>query len=206
MKRKTYLINLISGPNGGKSTMAALLFVKLKIKGNVVEYIQEYAKNLVWAKDFDTLNNQYHVTTQQYKQFSQMNGHVDFIVTDGTILHGLYYNRHNKDNTSNIEKTDKLILDCHKKFNNINIFLNRGNFKYEQQGRIQNEKEAKQIDVILKHMLDQEKIPYQEFVSDVKNVGQMIDYILEYVKNKDSDIEIKEEFVKIEDAKIEDTK
>ena len=57
----------------------------------IVEYVQEYAKNLVWTKDFDTLNNQYYVTSQQDKLFSQMNGHVDFIVTDGTILHGLYY-------------------------------------------------------------------------------------------------------------------
>ena len=182
MSTKTYLINLISGPCGGKTTMASLLFVKLKILGHSAEYVQEYAKELVWTKDFETLNNQYYVTNKQYKLFSQMNNVVDFIVTDGTILHGLYYNRHNIDNTSNICKTEKFILDCHNKFNNINIFLERGDFEYEQHGRIQSATEAKEIDVILKHMLGLHKIPYVTFVSDVEKIDDIVTYIQEYIK------------------------
>ena len=190
MEYKTYLINLISGPGSGKSVLAAQIYVDLKTceKKYVVEYVQEYAKKLVWSKDFETLNNQYYVTTQQYKSLYQIVKKVEFIVTDGSILHGLYYNTL-EDNTSNMEKTEKLILDYYQKFNNINIFLNRGDFEYEQQGRIQNEKEAKQIDVILKHMLDQNKIPYKEFKADVKNVDQMIKYIEEYVEKNSKDID-----------------
>jgi len=204
MRKRTYLINLAGGPCVGKSVLAALIFVKLKLlNGYSVEYVQEFAKSLVWKKDFDTLNNQYYVTSQQYKLFLQMNGVVDYLVTDGSILHGLYYNRHNLDNTSNIDKTEKFILSCNDKFNNINIFLKRGKHAYEQHGRIQTEEEAKEIDVILKHLLDQHKIPYKTFESDVKNVDQMIKYIEEFVKNdKEKTSENGEEVEEEEDIEI----
>ena len=59
-----------------------------------------------------------------------------------------------KDNISNIDKTEKYILDCFSKFNNINIVLDRISRKYETEGRIQTEDEAKDIDIILKHLLN----------------------------------------------------
>ena len=183
-KKNTYIINVIGAPGVGKSIIAALLFVKLKLLGYVVEYVQEYAKNLVWTKDFKTLKNQYHVSEQQYTLFSQMVGEVDFIVTDGPLLHGLYYNRYEKYNVSDINKTETFILKSHHEFNNVNIFLNRGEYPYEQQGRMQNEKEARQIDIILKHILDKEKIPYKEFVSDVEDVDGMIKHVESTLRNE----------------------
>lgn len=179
-ERKTYLINIIAGPSCGKTTICSLLFAKLKIKGFVVEYVQEFAKSLVWTENYDLLNNQYYVTQTQFNLMKQMIGKVDFIVTDGSLLHGLYYNRHNKDNISNIEKTETFILNSYNQFNNINIFLERGNFPYEHQGRIQNEDEAKEIDVILKHMLKQSNINFECMKSDAsdENLSLMINYIL----------------------------
>ena len=179
---KTYLINLISGPGSGKTTLAALIFAKLKLEGFVCEYVQEFAKTLVWTKDFDTLNNQYYVSKKQADLFEQMVGHVNFIITDGPILNGLYYNRHNKDNTSNIEKTESLIVGSYNKFNNINIFLERGEFKYEQHGRIQTEDESKEIDTILKHMLKGFGIKYRCFLSSPNSVDSIVEHILEIVE------------------------
>lgn len=175
----TYIINIISGPGAGKTTTSALIFANLKLKGYVTEYVPEYAKTLVWLKDYDTLNNQYYVSQKQFHLFKQMDKQVDFIVTDGTILHGLYYNRHNKDNTSNIEKTEKMILDCYDQFNNINIFLERGTFTYETQGRLQTAEEAKEIDVILKHMLKQNNIKYTCFSSDVDKIDDIVKFIID---------------------------
>ena len=181
MSRKTYIINLIGGPGSGKSVLAALLFAKLKVHKNkyLVEYVQEYAKYLVWTKQFDILNNQHYVTQYQYKLLKQMDKHVDFIVTDGPLIQGMYYNMHNKDNISNVEKTEQYMIDCHHEFNNINIFLNRGDYEYETQGRLQTEEESREIDVILKHLLKQKKIEFKVFDAgaDDENINKIIDYI-----------------------------
>ena len=187
MNRKTYTINFISGPGNGKTTMSAYLFVKLKLKRYVCEYIPEYAKTLVWKRDFETLDNQYIVTKTQYELMKQINGTVDFIITDGPLLHGLYYNRHNKNNTSNIDKTEEFILKCYSGFNNINIYLERGTFEYETQGRIQNEEESKEIDVILKHMLKASKIPFKSFVSGIDNIDAIMNYVISYVNVNNTD-------------------
>ena len=181
---KTYIINLIGGPGIGKSTLSALIYAKLKINKNkyTVEYVQEYAKQLVWMQEFDILNNQYYVTQRQYKLLKQMTGKVDFVITDGPIIQGLYYNLHNQDNISDKDKTQQFILQSNSQFNNINIFLNRGPYEYESQGRLQSEEEAKEIDVILKHLLKQNNVEFKIFEanSNDNNIDQTIDYIIDY--------------------------
>jgi hypothetical protein len=142
-------------------------------------------------KDFDTLNNQYHVTKKQFELLQQINGHVDFIVTDGPLIHGIYYNKYNKDNISNIDKTEKYILNCFSKFNNINIVLDRINRKYETEGRIQSEDEAKDIDVVLKHLLKINSIEYKNYPSEEKSVQNIIDFIISFIqKNVNVDIDM----------------
>lgn len=179
---KTYIINLIGGPGIGKSTLSALIYAKLKINKNkyTVEYVQEYAKQLVWMQEFDILNNQYYVTQRQYKLLKQMTEKVDFVITDGPIIQGLYYNLHNRDNISDKDKTQQFILQSHSEFNNINIFLNRGNYEYESQGRLQSEEEAKEIDVILKHLLKHNNISFESFDSDSteNNINKIVEYII----------------------------
>lgn len=150
----------------------------------MAEYVQEYAKQLVWTKAFAKLNNQYYVTDHQYSLLKRMNGLVDFIVTDDPLCHGLYYNVHNPDNTSNVEKTEEKILECHREFKTINIFLERGDFEYETQGRLQDETDALKMDNLIKEQLIKHKIPFAEFVAspDKKTIDSIIEYI-EKTKN-----------------------
>ena len=173
----TYIINLISGPGSGKTTMAALIFATLKMHGESVEYVQEYAKKLVWMEDYETLNNQYSVSLSQKELFEKIVGKVQYIVTDACLLHGLYYNQHNPDNVSNVDKTKKLIIDSFGQFNNINIFIERGDFPYETAGRMQTETESREIDKYFRTVLDNLGIEYLAIESDKDNVDEIIDYI-----------------------------
>ena len=176
------IINLISGPGAGKTTMAALIFAEMKILGYNVEYVSEYAKQLVWLKEFEVLNNQYHVSMRQFRLFDAMRGAVEFIVTDGSLLHGFYYNRDNPDNVSHIEKTEQSILRWYQSFDNINIFLDRVDNPYMQEGRIQSFQEALNVDRELKEILNLFNIPYTEFVAKRENTGDIVRFIIDEEK------------------------
>lgn len=178
---KTIVINFISGPSSGKSTVAAELFVALKKLKLNVEYLQEYAKQLVWLKEYDTLNNQQYVSNQYYKSIKAMDGVVDFIILDSSLLNGLYYNRNNLDNLSNIDKTEQLIYDYYNQLTNINFFIHRLNIDYEQAGRIQSEDEAKSIDTHLINILNHSKIDYIDIY--LQN-GTYIEDMIKHIKNK----------------------
>lgn len=150
----------------------------MKIQGHVCEYISEFAKNLIWQENYFALDNQVYVSNKQYLLFKGLVNKVEFIVTDGSLLHGLYYNLHNTQNMCDKEKTAKFILEKYNEFQNINIFLERGDFKYEQAGRQQTESEARDIDLKMKQVFDNYNISYE----CVKIQGKDVSPILEIIK------------------------
>jgi nicotinamide riboside kinase len=175
----TKIINLIGSPSSGKSLIAALLFAELKMMHKRTEYVQEYAKTLVWQNRLDELANQYNVTTEQYKMIKSVNNKVEFICLDSPLLLGIYYNRYHTDNVSNVEKTEKMILDKMQEFDNIYIFIERNTeFPYEIEGRIHNEQESNDISIKLLEILKEFGLPYKSFRSDKSNIKKMIQYIL----------------------------
>ena len=165
---RTKIINLVGSPSSGKSLIAALLFAELKMMHKRAEYVQEYAKTLVWQNRLDELANQYNVTTEQYKMIKSVNGKVEYICLDSPLLLGIYYNRYHPDNVSNVEKTEKMILEKMKEFDNIYIFIERNKeFPYEIEGRIHNEKESDDISIKLIEILKEFKLPYKSFRSSL---------------------------------------
>ena len=176
----TITINFISGAGAGKSLMAALTFSELKMMHFNVELVQEYAKNLVWQKQFDELNNQYHVTTQQYKMIKPLQNIVEFIVSDSPLIIGIFYNRYNKENVSNTHKTQEMILSKMNEFNNVYIFLERNpEYPFTQEGRLQNESEAKEVDIQMISLLQEFNLPYLSIISSKDSIPQIINYIFD---------------------------
>lgn len=169
---------MISGPGSGKSVLAAELFVEMKKQGYNVEFLQEYAKKLVWQKQFDVLNNQHLVSRKYYESMVSMNDIIDYVILDSSLLNGLYYNRNNLDNLSNVDKTEKYIIENYQTLNNINIFINRGNFKFEKEGRLESELESKAIDANLLKILDHFNIVYHIIdVEDPERIKKIIGYL-----------------------------
>lgn len=177
-KKNRIIINLVGGPGTGKSLYAAYLFTLLKINGRNVEYVQEYAKDLVWRKKYEVLNNQQSVAYHQYKALKGASKYVEAAITDGSLIHSWYYNRHSEINYSNQEITEERINEYYSKFQNIVIYLKRNpKYAYQQEGRYQSEDEAKEIDSHMKQILMDKNIPHIEVLADMDNVPQMFDYI-----------------------------
>jgi hypothetical protein len=176
---KTKVINFVASPSTGKSLMAALIFSELKMRHYKAEYVQEYAKTLIWQDRLDDLANQYNVSLEQYRMIKSVNGKVDYICLDSPLLLGVFYNRYHDGNVCNVDKTEKMILSKMSEFDNIYIFLERNEeFPYETEGRIHNEEQSNVIAVQLLDLLDELGIKYRKFKSDKKNVQDMLDYIL----------------------------
>lgn len=177
-KKKRVIINLVGGPGTGKSLYAAHLFTMLKIGGNNVEYVQEYAKDLVWRKKFEILRNQHIVAYHQYKALKGASKYVSAVITDGSLIHSYYYNRHADINYSKTDLTEEIITKYYEKFENIVIYLKRNpKYPYQQEGRYQTEEEAKDIDTKMKSILDDKKIKYIEVMADMDNVDIMLNHI-----------------------------
>jgi len=160
------VINIIGGPGVGKTTLACGLYAHLKRLNYSIEYVPEYAKWLVWTGKFDKLNNQYAVTEHQHKLFSALVGKVKYVITDSSLLSGLYYNTENPNNVCNIDKVHDAVHKWSSQYHNINIFLERGTFEYEQVGRYHTHEQALLADQGLEKIYSTSNQNYTKFPSN----------------------------------------
>jgi len=176
---KTKVINFVAGSGCGKSLMSALTFAELKMKHISAEYVQEYAKTLVWRKLFCDLDNQYQVSMEQYRMIKAVDGEVDYIVCDSGLVIGMLYNRIHPTNVCNVEKTEIMLKEKMAEFDNVYIYLERNKeFPYEREGRMQDEEEAKEIDNLFKNLLDELNLEYLSVISSKKSIPRIMDYIM----------------------------
>jgi len=158
---KLPVINLLAGPGTGKSTTAAGVFHELKSAGINAELVTEYAKDKVWDKHFSILDNQLYILAKQFQRLNRLIDQVDIVVTDSPLILSWYYNQGSMSQGQIGYHFDGLVKSLFEMFDNHNFFLVREKV-YNPKGRMQTEKEAKNIDVVLKQMLDTRGIPYME--------------------------------------------
>ena len=167
------VINLFSGPGGGKSTLRSGLFYQMKILGFNCEDVTEFAKDVTWEGHFNLLSDQLYLLAQQNRKLERLRDKVDWVITDSPLLLSLHYA--NSDYLPNSFKN--LVLDIWNSYDNYNIFINR-NHSYSSIGRNQNEEEAVLIDTQLKTLLNENCINF----SNVNSHDIAIETILrEYV-------------------------
>lgn len=83
------VVNLAGAPGAGKSTGAAYIFSKLKMKGINAELVTEYAKDKVWEEDKAVFDNQVYIFGKQLFRLTRLEGKVDVVITDRSIYYRL---------------------------------------------------------------------------------------------------------------------
>lgn len=184
--RDTIVINLMGGPGVGKSTFATKLFVMMKQKGLSCEYVDEFAKGLVWENRNFALQDQLYILGNQNHNLNRVNGKVNVIITDSPILLSMYYNRNNpKASQFDFNIFDKLVLDCYSHYKNIVLFLKR-NFDYSKEGRRETEEQSIQANEKIKNLLDKQNIKYKEIYGSDENAQKIVNYMEKYFAKKNS--------------------
>lgn len=183
--KKTIVINLIGGPGVGKSTMASLLFAKMKMADISCEYVTEYAKDMVWENRYNILNDQLYILSKQYRKLKRINGEVDVIITDSPIINNIYYNSKIKDSRDKISDKiiNELIFELCEKFDNYYYLIER-NHAYESKGRYQTEEESNYVSKEIKLMLDELKINYLTYKSEECSVEKILEKVKGLLNDK----------------------
>ena len=171
--RKPLMVNFYAGPSSGKTTAALELTAALKKAGYNVEYVSEYAKELVLENRTVELNDQKHVTDEQYRRFDRIRDSADVIVTDSPILLGLVYGDGIID-----DGYAKQIRSYYDSFDNFNMLMTRPkDATFQTEGRIHDEKQSIALDGAIKSMLDTQGVFYGSYKRDdiaktVERIGQ----------------------------------
>jgi hypothetical protein len=143
----TTVINLLGGPNCGKSTVAAELYAQMKRKHMNVEMVREVAKEWAWEGKKIGPFEQIAIIGEQIKRESSLFGKVDYIVTDSPVVLGAFYFEHNHKQ----KFMGEMVYDYYKFAKSKDIkfehyIIPRTDEPYNQIGRFETEEQAKDID------------------------------------------------------------
>ncbi|MGN0500232.1 MAG: LPD25 domain-containing protein, partial [Ruminococcus sp.] len=178
-EKQTIVINAFAGPGAGKTTSCLEIAEKLKKQGYVTEYVQEYAKELVYDNNFELLDgsmqNQFNILKEQLRRVDRLYGKVDFIVTDAPLLLNLIYI---KENSSEYKDS---VTELFNEFDNYNYFVERDTSTFETEGRIHNLEQSLQIDDELKDTLAELNIEYKTYTHST--IDNIISDVIEYKNN-----------------------
>ena len=172
-KNTPIVVNLIGSPGAGKSTLAAMVFTKLKVLGVNCELVTEYAKDKTWEKNDTALANQVYVFAKQFYRMDMCSGKVDVLITDSPLIMSPIYNK-----DKGIDKPLKeLVRAINEKYRNLYFFVNRVK-KYNPIGRSQTEEESDMISTKLRKMLESYGIKYTEIPGRTESSEKVIEQVI----------------------------
>lgn len=148
------VLNVLGGPGVGKSTLAAHLYTELKRLHIDVEYVNEYAKELVYQENSLALKDQILVFANQYHRLWTAAQKNTVIITDSPIILSTIYN---PDTSANFRA---LVIEMHNRFNNLNVILERSQQPHSMTGRIHSLTESISIDNRIRNLMDEQQMDY----------------------------------------------
>ena len=172
------IINLFAGPGVGKTSIASGLLYQLKKRHISCDAPYEFPKVLAWDENHSAIKDQLYVIANQHRGIVKSWGKVDYIILDSPILLSLVYkNYYDKDEyPSNLykESFDKMVLDIHLQYDNVNILLKRGNGVHNAKERYQNLEQSIDLDNRIKNILDINKLEYIEIEVNDDTVNNIL--------------------------------
>jgi len=178
------VVHFIGGPGSGKTTLAAELFVELKKRHVTTEFLQEYAKQLVWQGMWSKLNDQYLVSSKYWDSIEALHvPEMQVVVLDSSPIFGMWHNAHNPKNVSDRRKTDAMIKERFTQHRALLIYLVRGSHVYESEGRMETEREAREMDYWLVRAAKRvgAKCPSILFRVDSDEIADVADFVIEHM-------------------------
>jgi len=179
------LINLFGGPGIGKSGVAAGITYKMKKKHINVNNPYEFPKRLAWDNNIPAISDQLYVFANQHRGIAECYGKVDYIVIDSPILFSTIYHRYyTKGYPAEMygKVFHDMVIDLHRRYSSINILLERGETKHNDEERFQNYKQSVEIDDLCKKVLDETGSKYYS----VKVNGDSVKNIMKIIKKHDN--------------------
>lgn len=154
-------VNFFGSPSSGKTVCAASMFTKLKKMHIDSELVAEFPKDLVLEKNEVALGNQIYVFGSQLYRIQCAYNNTKISLVDSPILLSTIYNPNTSIHLNN------LILEQHKKFNNLNLFVPLRDFPHSMSGRKHDRTESEEIERRIIDMLRANDIPY--LIYDMEN-------------------------------------
>lgn len=185
MSKRTVIINLFGGPGSGKSTISSGLFYTFKSKGLTCDNPYEFPKQVAWEDNNSQITDQLYILANQHRGIVRSYGKVNYIILDSPILLSLAYkNGYTGEYPAKFynDSFDSMVLELFNSYDNVNIFLERPEKEFQQEGRFQSEGESEKYDKIIKQILDDNEIPYHTVKVGDKTLNKIIEIIREEIK------------------------
>jgi hypothetical protein len=172
------IINLFAGPGTGKTAIAAGVLYELKKRHISCDAPYEFPKVLAWDDNQSAIKDQLYVLANQHRGIVQSFGKVEYIVMDSPIILSLiyknYYNGTEYPSSLYTELFDKMVLDIHSQYENLNIVLKRGMGVFNKTERYQDLGQSIELDYMIMDTLDLNEIPYMELEVDENTVNRIL--------------------------------
>ena len=175
------LVNLFGGPGIGKSSIAAGITYKLKKKHISCNNPYEFPKTLAWDNNTPAIKDQLYVLANQHRGIAQSYGKVDYIIIDSPVMFStIYHSYYTKGYPAEFygDSFHQMVVDLHKKYDNINILLERADGQHNSEERFQDLKQSLEIDKLCKKILEKHDIPYHVVKVGNKTVKEILKLIL----------------------------
>ena len=161
---KTKIINILGAPGVGKSTLAADVYTVFKKKGIITELVGEFAKDLIYKQNLNSLKDQVYISGIQHHKiwsilqyFKTNNINNGIIITDSPLILGSLYS-----NGMNTHFNNFLIEEFNNYYpfniENYNYLIVHERKDFETIGRKETKKESLIIENKLIKLLKNEKI------------------------------------------------